>query len=275
MCWIGSLAGGSPKANRLIPGVQLDSEKVDCSMRISRSWIQLGLVVFLAGGVGETGSAQFLRELRSRAKETPQPEPTVTPVPERTPSLSNNRRSQQRNGRGQSESSSDSQGGQTSSNDRRVSAALATEKLPKDALTRYVGKWKGSLWVYGPGGDLQERKTVQVECKMVADGKMEMSTFMFDLVGRQLVVVETSTYQIVAPDRIRVSIKRPTGKVETQNGRWNDNALFLTSVRSDGVEHFRERISDDRLLMDGYGIYGNHRELKNHTVFVGRLTRER
>jgi hypothetical protein len=199
--------------------------------------------------------AQFLREMRRRAREIPQPQTTATLAAQNTPRP----------------------GAQPPANpqNRQVQAALATEPIPRDALTRYVGRWKGNFWVYEPSGKLVERKTVQVDCQMASDKEMTMTTLMFDLLGRKLVVVETSTYKIVGRDTIRVAIQRPTGKVETQNGHWNDDALFLTSVRSDGMEHLRERITDGKMLIDGYGVYGNYKDLSKHTVFVGRLKKER
>jgi hypothetical protein len=221
----------------------------------SRRWLGLSLVLgAVVLGVPQSSPAQFLKDMRRRARETPQPETTASLSARPTPS----------------------QGARVSTPaNREVQTALSTEKIPRDALTRYVGRWKGSFWVYAPTGKLLERKTVQVDCVMTPDSHMTMTTHMFDLVGRKLVVVETSTYQISSPDTIRVSIQRPTGKVETQTGRWNDDALFLTSVRNDGMEHIRERISDGRLLLDGYGIYGSHKDLSKQTVFVGRLKKER
>ncbi len=151
----------------------------------------------------------------------------------------------------------------------RLKGQMAPERIPGNLFDRYEGIWNGDFWVYSPQGQLEESKSVKIEYKK--NGKnLVMETFYADRISKQWVVAETATYTNEG-DKVSVSIRRPSNDVATQTGHFNDGQLFLVANIKDGVEHYRERIDGQRLLVDGFGVYGG----SDSHVFIGRFVRQR
>lgn len=151
----------------------------------------------------------------------------------------------------------------------RLRNQLEQERIPGDLFDRYVGTWNGDFWVYSPTGKLEESKSVKIEFKK--SGKsLVMETFYADRISKQWVVAETATYSSDG-SKVTVNIQRPSGDNASQTGYYNDGQLFLVANISEGVEHYRERIDGQRLLVDGFGVYGG----KDSHVFIGRFVRQR
>lgn len=143
--------------------------------------------------------------------------------------------------------------------------------VPSNLFSRYAGKWTGDFWVYSPDGVLQESKSVMIEYK--PSGKnMTMETFYLDRISKQWVVAETATYTNNGGS-VKVSIRRPNSEMASQTGYYTNGSLFLTSdnIKS-GVEQYRETLDGQRLLVDGFGIYG---DVKDSHVFIGRFVRQK
>lgn len=152
----------------------------------------------------------------------------------------------------------------------RLRSQLSTERIPSNLFDRYVGTWNGDFWVYSPTGQLEESKSVRIEYKKTGKNTLTMETFYADRISKQWVVAETATYTNNG-DSVSVSIRRPSNDVATQTGRYNDGQLFLVANIKDGIEHYRERIDGQRLLVDGFGVYGGN----DSHVFIGRFLRQR
>lgn len=154
----------------------------------------------------------------------------------------------------------------------RLTRAMVPENVPGNLFGRYQGVWSGDFVVYTPDGRMEEFKKVRMEFKSTGRKQMTMETFYFDKISETYVVAETAVYENNTKD-VKVTIRRPNGEQATQTGRWNDGQLFLKADIRDGVEHFRERIQDNRMLVDGFAVY-NDKPNDVH-VFIGRFTRER
>lgn len=152
----------------------------------------------------------------------------------------------------------------------RLKTQLAPERVPGNLFDRYEGTWTGDFWVYSPQGSLEESKSVRIEYKKSGKNTLAMETFYADRISKQWVVAESATYTNEG-DSVKVSIRRPSSDVATQTGHFNDGQLFLVANIQDGVEHYRERIDGQRLLVDGFGVYGG----KDSHVFIGRFVRQR
>lgn len=152
----------------------------------------------------------------------------------------------------------------------RLKSQMAPERIPGNLFDRYEGTWNGDFWVYSPTGTLEESKSVRIEYKKAGKNTLNMETFYADRISKQWVVAETATYTNNG-DSISVSIRRPSNDVATQTGHYNDGQLFLVANIKDGVEHYRERIDGQRLLVDGFGVYGG----SDSHVFIGRFVRQR
>lgn len=152
----------------------------------------------------------------------------------------------------------------------RLKTQLAPERIPGNLFDRYEGTWNGDFWVYSPTGNLEESKSVRIEYKKTGKNTLTMETFYADRISKQWVVAETATYTNNG-DSVKVSIRRPSNDIATQTGRYNDGQLFLVADINDGIEHYRERIDGQRLLVDGFGVYGG----KDSHVFIGRFLRQR
>jgi len=152
----------------------------------------------------------------------------------------------------------------------RLKSQLAPERIPGNLFDRYEGTWNGDFWVYSPSGTLEESKAVRIDYKKTGKNTMTMETFYADRISKQWVVAETATYSNEG-DVVRVTIRHPSNDVATQVGHFNDGQLFLLANIKDGVEHYRERIDGQRLLVDGFGVYGG----KDSHVFIGRFVRQR
>lgn len=152
----------------------------------------------------------------------------------------------------------------------RLKKQLEPERIPSNLFDRYVGTWNGDFWVYSPSGQLEEIKSVRIEYKKADKNTLTMETFYADRLSKQWIVAETATYANHG-DSVKVSIQRPSGDIATQTGHYNDGQLFLVADIKDGIEHYRERIDGQRLLVDGFGVYGG----KDSHVFIGRFLRQR
>lgn len=143
--------------------------------------------------------------------------------------------------------------------------------IPSGLFARYAGKWTGDFWVYSPDGILQESKRVLIEFKN--SGKnLSMETFYLDRISKNWVVAETATYTNQG-NKVKVSIRRPNNEMASQTGYYSNGSLFLTSDNvKNGVEHYRETIDGQRLLLDGFGIYGNAND--SH-IFIGRFVKQK
>ncbi len=152
----------------------------------------------------------------------------------------------------------------------RLKTQMAPERIPGNLFDRYEGVWNGDFWVYSPTGQLEESKSVKIEYKKTGKNTLSMETFYADRLGKQWIVAETATYTNNG-DSVDVSILRPSNDTATQTGRYNDGQLFLVANIKDGVEHYRERIDGQRLLVDGFAVYGG----SDSHVFIGRFVRQR
>lgn len=152
----------------------------------------------------------------------------------------------------------------------RLKTQMAAERIPGNLFDNYVGTWSGDFWVYSPSGQLEETKSAKIEYKKTGKNTLSMETFYADRLGKQWIVAETATYTNTG-DAVQVSILRPSNDTATQTGHFNDGQLFLMANITDGVEHFRERIDGQRLLVDGFAVYGDG----GSHVFIGRFVRQR
>lgn len=153
---------------------------------------------------------------------------------------------------------------------QRIKTQMAPERIPGNLFDRYEGTWNGDFWVYSPHGHLEESKSVRIEYKKTDKNTMTMETFYADRISKQWVVAETATYTKDG-STVNVSIRRPSNDLASQTGHYNDGQLFLVANISDGIEHYRERIDGQRLLVDGFGVYGGN----DSHVFIGRFVRQR
>lgn len=152
----------------------------------------------------------------------------------------------------------------------RLKTQMAPERIPGNLFDNYEGIWNGDFWVYSPQGQLEESKSVKIEYKKTGKNTLSMETFYADRLGKQWIVAETATYTNTG-DAVEVSILRPSNETAMQTGRFNDGQLFLVANIKDGVEHYRERIDGQRLLVDGFAVYGG----SDSHVFIGRFVRQR
>jgi hypothetical protein len=155
---------------------------------------------------------------------------------------------------------------------KKLKAALNWEKPPKDLFQQYAGKWQGDFWVYSTDGKLEQHNKVRIEYTAQADGTLKMEMWSGDLISKTWVTEVQSTYSIDG-DSIVSTVRQPSGKSFKQVGHFNDGSVFFVSQISDGVEHYRERIDGKRLLVDGFGVYGEPKK-KDHHVFIGRFLRQ-
>lgn len=160
---------------------------------------------------------------------------------------------------------------QAESQARRVASKMTWDKVPGNLFRQYAGKWEGNFWVYGNDGRKRQVQKVTVQYAPQRDGTMHMESFNFDLVSKQWVTSEKAIYT-VSGDTVTVTVSTMTGKSHTQMGHYSDGQLFLKSNIKDGIEHFRERVRGNELLIDGYGVYGSVKG-DDHNVFIGRLKR--
>jgi hypothetical protein len=125
------------------------------------------------------------------------------------------------------------------------------------------------LYIQGKKEQIQK---VTIDYTPEADGSMTMRTFSFDMLSKAWVTQETARYSVDG-DKVTVDIRRPSGETARQVGHFNDGSLFLEAQINDGAEHFRERIDGQRLLIDGYGIYGSLKGKDRH-AFIGRFQKQ-
>lgn len=157
---------------------------------------------------------------------------------------------------------------------QQLARELNWEAVPKNLFQRYAGKWTGHFFVYTTLGKKQQVQRMTIEFTPQSDGTMKMQVFYFDLVSKTWVTQESAVYSVKG-DTINVEITRQDGSKGKQVGHYSDEQVFFEGQISDGVEHFRERITkDNRFLIDGFAIYGSLKSKDRH-VFIGRLERAR
>jgi hypothetical protein len=154
---------------------------------------------------------------------------------------------------------------------RRIARQMSWDAVPRDLFRRYAGRWEGNFWVYSPVGRKKQSQKVVVEYTPQSNGTLLMETRSLDLVSKQWIVQESAVYSVDG-DTVTITVTRPNGSKQTQTGHYSDDQLFVRSNIKDGVEHYRERIRGNELLVDGYGVYGKISG-DDHNVFIGRLRR--